>query len=148
MIFPLLISCALAQQTFDPNLLFIYNVAPPPLDASVALVQLGASGKVLRQSPPAGWKETTFDDASWSAATLPYGYDRENSHIIFASGDAGSEVNNFLRFRFSLSPAALADAMKHNVMFDCASDNGVNVYINDNVVRCIFRFCSFACGGF
>lgn len=94
----------------DPQQLWIYESVPPPLDTSRAIVQYGSSTKYTKsdQSSNDMWKSLTFDDSSWTACPLPYGYDDGNAFVNALFKTREVSQNSFHRFRFSLSSDMLS----------------------------------------
>jgi hypothetical protein len=94
-----------------------------------SLIPTGATWKYLDtgQGPAAGWKTSTFDDASWRAGSARLGYGGDGEVTVVNSGPTTAKyITTYFRHAFDLTNTAAAS----NLMVRLLRDDGATVYLN------------------
>ena len=96
------------------------------------LVNSGDNWKYFTGSDPgATWKNTGFNDISWSIGPSQLGYGEGDEATVLPSGPSNNRnIGFYFRRNFTVSNAALYQAYKFRVK----RDDGIVVYVNGNEV--------------
>ncbi len=129
---------ALIEESTNPRLkaaeATLFNVEQPHEDTP--LVRIGDLWRYFKgtQAPPAGWRETGFDDAGWLLGPTGIGYgdadDATELEDMRQTGDQPGYLSVFLRHGFQLADPAAIDRLILRVDFDdafVAYLNGIEV---------------------
>ncbi len=114
-------------------IIFIF-ILPVFVKGQTVLVDKGASWKYLDDGSNQGaaWKETGFDDSSWSSGNAQLGYgDGDETTTISYGGDAGNKhITYYFRHEFNVTdPDEFLD-----LKLELLRDDGAVVYINGKEV--------------
>lgn len=114
-----------------PLLLIVFST-----QAQTTLISTGDTWKYLDNGSNQGstWRDSTYNDASWSSNTGPFGYGTVTGTTISTTVSYGSDPNNkyittYFRKSFTLSNPSFTD-LEMNIMVD----DGAVVYINGTQV--------------